>query len=202
MKKDELKKLISQIRKYNLEKVFDTPDKFDNWLNNLNDKQLKNFNNLNIEPNYIRFSKNVLINLDLLNCDDFQNRIMALSTYRDANELCSINFLNSDSFYEDIEMLKKSKKKQLPLSIFSGDSFLKSPYHKEDLELILNAKDIEGSDHKLDWLVAYSLAAVASNIDSINGPYHREDMQLIAKSGSECLQQHVVMAISQERRNR
>ena len=40
MKKDELKKLISQIRKYNLEKVFDTPDKFDNWLNKLNDKQL------------------------------------------------------------------------------------------------------------------------------------------------------------------
>ena len=66
---------------------------------------------------------NNLINLDLLNCDDFQNRIMALSTYKDANELCSINFLNSDSFYEDIEMLKKSKKKQLPLSIFSEDSF-------------------------------------------------------------------------------
>ena len=33
MKSEELKKLINQIRKYNLEKAFDTPKDFDKWLN-------------------------------------------------------------------------------------------------------------------------------------------------------------------------
>lgn len=196
MKSDELKKLISQIRKYNLEKAFDTPKDFDKWLNNLSAKQIKNFNNLMVESSEIQFPTPFLIDEDLLNCDDYNNRIIAMSKLKNADgwyhlfdRLCSPNFLNSENYYEDMEMISKAPSAQHPLWIVNEDAFINSPYHKDDLKLIVEAKDTPKEDgNELDWLVEEALTVVASNVDSINSPYHQKDMQLIAHAGSECLQ--------------
>ena len=196
MKSDKLKKLISQIRKYNLEKAFDTPKDFDKWLNNLSAKQIKNFNNLMVEPSEIQFPASFLIDEDLLNCDDYNNRIIAMSKLKNADgwhhlfdRLCSPNFLNSENYYYDMEMISKAPSAQHPLWIVDEDAFINSPYHKEDLKLIVEAKDTPKEDgNELDWLVEEALTVVAGNADSINSPYHQKDMQLIAHSGSEFLQ--------------
>ena len=196
MESDELKKIISQIRKYNLEKVFDTPKDFDKWLNGLNDKQIKNFNSLMVEPSEIQFPLRFVINEYLLNCDDYNNRIIAMSKLKNADgwyhlfdRLCSPNFLNSKSYYEDMEMISKAPSAQYPLWIVNEDTFINSPYHKEDLKLVVEAKDTPKEDgNELDWLVAEALTVVAGNADSISSSYHQQDMELIAHSGSECLQ--------------
>jgi len=196
MKKDELKKLISQIRKYSLEKAFDTPKDFDKWLNGLSAKQIINFNSLIVEPSEIQFPTCFLINENLLNCDDYNNRIVAMAKLKNANgwyhlfdRLCSPNFLNSENYYEDMEMISKASSAQHPLWIVNKDAFISSPYHKEDLKLIVEAKDTPKEDgNELDWLVEEALTVVAGNADSINSPYHQKDMQLIAHAGSECLQ--------------
>ncbi|MBQ8219449.1 MAG: hypothetical protein IJZ79_06825, partial [Bacilli bacterium] len=75
MKKEELKKLISQIKKYDLVKCFSSPDNFENWLSNLSEKHLKNINSISIEPENIIFPKKLLIDENLLNCDDYLRRI-------------------------------------------------------------------------------------------------------------------------------
>ena len=196
MKSEELKKLISQIRKYNLEKAFDTPEDFDKWLNGLSAKQIRNFNSLVVEPSEIQFPVSFLIDEDLLNCDDYNNRIIAMSKLKNADgwyhlfdRLCSPNFLNSKNYYYDMEMISKAPSAQHPLWIVNEDAFINSPYHKEDLKLIIEAKDTPKEDgNELDWLVEEALTVVAGNADSINSPYHQKDMQLIAHSGSECLQ--------------
>ena len=196
MKKDELKKLINQIRKYNLEKAFNTPQDFDKWLNGLSEKQINNFNNLTTEPSEILFPKSFLLNKNLLNCDDYNNRIEAMANLKNAEgwyhlfgSLCSPNFLNSKNYYEDMEIISKMPSAQHPLWIVDKDDFINSPYHKEDLELIASAKDKPKEDgNKSDWLVEEALTEVAGNADSINSPYHQKDMQLIANRGSDCLQ--------------
>lgn len=196
MKSDELKKLISQIKKYNLEKAFDASKDFDEWLNGLNAKQIRNFNNLIVNPDEIQFPVCFLIDENLLNCDDYPSRIVAMSKLKNADgwyhlfdSLCSPNFLNSKNYYEDMEMISKASSAQYPLWIVNEDAFINSPYHKEDLKLIVEAKDTKKEDgNELDWLVAEALTVVAGNADSINSPYHQQDMELIAHSGSECLQ--------------
>lgn len=196
MKSDELKKLISQIRKYNLEKAFDTPKDFDKWLNGLSAKQIRNFNSLIVEPSEIQFPIYFLIDENLLNCNDYNNRIVAMVKLKNADgwyhlfdRLCSPNFLNSENYYEDMEMISKVSSAQYPLWIVNKDAFINSPYHKEDLKLIIEAKDTPKEDgNELDWLVEEALTVVAGNADSINSPYHQKDMQLISHSGSECLQ--------------
>ena len=103
--------------------------------------------------------------------------------------LCSPNFLSSENYYYDMEMISKAPSAQHLLWIVNEDAFINSPYHKEDLNLIIEAKDTPKEDgNELDWLVEEALTVVASNADSINSPYHQKDMQLIAHAGSECLQ--------------
>ena len=196
MKSDELKKVIRQIRKYDIEDAFDTPKDFDKWIKRLSAKQINNFINLTIDPNEIHFPTNLLLDGDLLNCDDYSKRIDAMAKLKNADgwyhlfdNLCSPNFLNSENYYEDMEMISKAPSAQYLLWVVNDDVFINSPYHKEDLKLIVEAKDTKKEDGKeLDWLVAEALVVVARNADSVKGPYHREDMQLIAHSGSECLQ--------------
>lgn len=196
MKSEDLKKLISQIKRYGLTEVFNNSKEFDRWLSKLNKKQLQNFNSLNIDPNQIQFPKNLLVNINLLNCSDYDKRIEAMLKLKNGDgcwhlfdRLCSLNFLNSKSYYEDIEMISKADTARYALWVINEDAFIQSKYHKEDLKLIVEAKDIKKDDkNELDYLVAEALATVAGNVDSINSPYHQKDMNLIANSGSECLQ--------------
>ena len=64
MNKEELKKLIEQIKKYNLTKAFDTTEEFDEWLLKLNEKRIRNFNNLSVEPSSIFFPSKLLIKIE------------------------------------------------------------------------------------------------------------------------------------------
>lgn len=196
MKRDELKKLISQIRKYKLEKVFDTTNDLDLWLSGLNAKQINNFNRLEIDPSQIQFPLYLIIDNNLLNCDDYPNRIDAMAKIKNAagcyhllERLCSPNFLNSENYYEDMEMISKAPSARYPLWIINEDDFINSPYHKEDLKLIVETLSTrKGTDNESDWLVAEALISVAGNADSINSQYHQKDMQLIANADRKCLQ--------------
>lgn len=194
MKKIDLKKLVSQIKKYNLEALFDSTYEFDDWLNSLNNKQINNFNSLDIEPDDIKIPKCVLINKDLLNCNDFLQKLDAMMKLKyvdrrsDYNEylfgtiLCSKSFLNSKNYYKDMETVKDVTDNVYPLLIISHEEFVNSPYHDEDLKLIMEA-DNDGFPS-----VAEALFDVAHNIDSIKNPYHREDMKIISKCENSCLQ--------------
>lgn len=192
MNKEQLKKIISQIKKYNLTTIFDDSDNFNEWLLKLNSRQIKNFNELDINIEEIQFPLELLINDNLLNCDDYQARVAAMATLKNGegcwhlfDALCSKNFLKSKKYYQDIEMISKAETARYALWVINKDSFINSKYHDEDLKLIVEAKDTKDSN---DWLVAESLATVAENIDSINSPYHQKDMELIANSGSKYLQ--------------
>lgn len=193
MTKEELRKIISQIRKYELVNSFGNKEEVDKWLSSLNEKQIENFISLNVSPGDIIFPSYYLINTDLLNCDDYVNRISAMSKIKNGegcwhlfDRLCSPNFLNSKNYYKDLERISRADTNRYALWVISEDLFINSPYHDEDLELIVTAKDNSGNED--DWLVAEALAMVAGDKDSINSPYHRQDMKLIANSGSECLQ--------------
>lgn len=192
MKNEDLKKIISQIKKYDLKEVFNSPEELEGWLSKLSKKQVQNFNSLNIEPDIIKFPKHLLINDNLLNCNDYTNRVDIMTKLKIGDDclwlldnLCSSNFLNSKKYYKDMEMLSKVKNIKYPLCVISDDNFIHSKYHDKDLKLIIEAKDIEKKD---DELVAEALVGVAKNADSIKSLYHQKDMELIAKSGSSCLQ--------------
>ena len=95
------------------------------------------------------------------------------------------DFLDSERFYDDIEMLKKAECAQTPLWIIGDSNFINSPYHDEDFKLLLEAKDKdENNDHVL-W---DAIATVSANKDSINSPYHRQDLKTIIKYSSKSLQ--------------
>ena len=154
MNKENLIKLINQIRKYDLVETFKNPEEFDEWLSNLNDKQIKNFNSLTIDPSLIPFPKRLLINENLLECNDYTKRVDAMLKLTNGegclhlfDNLCSKNFLNSKNYYSDMELISKAKTARYALWVIDKDLFINSPYHTEDLELIVNAKDTKKETH-------------------------------------------------------
>ena len=193
MTKEELKKIIGQLKKYDIVNSFSDKEEVDKWLSSLGTKQINNFISLNINPSEIVFPTDYLINTDLLKCDDYVNRVTAMSKIKNGEgcwhlfeRLFSPNFLNSKNYYKDIEKISKADTCRYALWVINEDVFINSPYHDEDLELIVSARDTSGDND--DFLVAEALAMVAGDKNSINSPYHREDMKLISESGSECLQ--------------
>ena len=194
MKQEILKQVITQIKKYELTELFKDKEKLQNWLSKLNDTQINNFLNLDLNPEEVQEVSSVLINLDLLNCEDYQKKVLAISTLKNTEgcwplleRLCRPNFLKSKNFYKDIDMLSKADTARYGLWIIGEDAFINSPYHDEDLKLLVETHD-SNEENSRDFIVSDALATVAGNSDSINSPYHRQDMNLIASSGSECLQ--------------
>ena len=195
MTKEEVRKIVSQIKKYELVDSFRDKEAAQKWFSSLNQKQINNFISLEISRSDIAFPIDYLINTNLLNCDDYCNRIAAMSKIKNENMnylfsmLCHPTFLNSKNYYKDLEKIIKADSFKHALWVLTEDVFINSPYHDEDLDLILNAKDTDSnSDSYGDSLVAEALNMVAEDKNSINSPYHRQDMKLIAKSGSKCLQ--------------
>ncbi len=196
MKSYELKELINQIKKYELTKEFNNLNEFKKWISKLNSKQIKNFNNLKINPEEIMFPKKLLINENLLNCNDYSKRVSAMCKLKNGencwhlfDKLCSKNFLKSKNYYKDIDVISKADNARYALSVISDDTFINSKYHEEDLKLIVEAKDTSYEGKKqASWLVRDALVTVSCNQDSINSPYHQKDMELIATVGSEHLQ--------------
>lgn len=84
-------------------------------------------------------------------------------------------------------MLSKAETARYGLWILGKDTFINSPYHDEDLKLLVETRDTN-KENPLNFIVSDAIATVASNIDSIKSPYHQTDIRLIANSGSTCLQ--------------
>ena len=192
MKNEILKQIITQIRKYELIEEFQDKEEFQNWISKLNSTQINNFLSLDIPLEEVKNINHLLINENLLNCQDYKQKLKALSTLKNADGWwhlfkCTPNFLNSKNFYKDIDMLSKADTAKHGLQILDEDSFINSPYHEEDLKLLVESHDTK-EEEPLDYIVSEAIASVASNIDSIKSPYHQEDMKLIAASGSDCLQ--------------
>lgn len=188
MNNQTLKKLINQLRKYQITTIFNTPEELEEWLKTIKNKHITNIINLNIDPEEIKFPKELLINENLLNCDDYTKRINAMATLKNVDghwhlfeRLCSPNFLNSSHYYQDIALISKTSNANYPLWIINDDNFINSPYHIEDLKLIIE------SLNKGD-LITESLVQVASNSASINSQHHQTDMQIIFNCPSDCLQ--------------
>lgn len=180
MNNETLKQIISQIKKYELVDEFKTANSFEYWISSINSKQIDNFINLNIDFQEVKNFKSILIDRNLLDCQDYQKRIEAITKLKNGDgcyhlfwKICSKKFLESKDFYKDIEMISKADTTRYCLKAIQGDLFIDSPYHDEDLKLIVEAKDS---------YIADALVDVAQNIFSINSPYHQKDMLLISKA--------------------
>ena len=183
MKNETLKQIIIQIKKYGLVDVFKTIDNFKNWISTLDSKQINSFLSLNIEPKEVENFKSILINRNLLSCQDYSKRVEAIAKLKNGDEcwylfdkICNPKFLESKNFYEDIAMISKADDAKYGLLMLEEDLFINSPYHNEDLRLRLEAKDS---------YTAEALAEVAKNINSINSPYHQKDMILISMADND-----------------
>ncbi len=194
MKNEELKKVINQIRHYGLIESFKNDEELKSWLSSLNKKQIDNFISLSINTDEIDFPLFILTDLNMLNCTDYEKRIKALSTLKNGDgcwhlfdRLLEPKFLQSDNYYQDIEMLSNADTARYALWIIGEENFINSPYHTEDLKLIIETHDIKKENPK-DFIVSDALATVANDVNSIKSPYHQADMNLIATSGSDCLQ--------------
>lgn len=180
MNNETLKQIISQIKKYELVDEFKTANSFEYWILSINSKQIDNFINLNIDFQEVKNFKSILIDRNLLDCQDYQKRIEAITKLKNSDgcwhlfwRICSKKFLESKDFYKDIEMISKADTTRYCLKAIQEDLFIDSPYHNEDLKLIVEAKDS---------YIADALVGVAQNIFSINSPYHQKDMLLISKA--------------------
>ena len=194
MKAEELKSIIEKIKEYKLTTAFSSTHELDEWLKRLNQRQIKNFTNLSIDPNEIEMPLlDMLINENLLNCEDYENRVRALNEIKNGEgcwhlfgALCSIYFLNSKTFYEDVKLIATADTARYILWVIGEEVFANSPYRDEDLRLIINAKDNSGNER--DWLVAEALARTAGSKESITSKHHREDMKLLSTCNSDALQ--------------
>lgn len=184
--------IINQLLKYNIVDVFSSKEELDNWILDLNDLERNNILSLSIEPKNIRFKSCLLIDKNLLNTLDYNKRVETLASINNAegyyhlfDRMLRPEFLYSEKFYKDIEMLKKAKCAQTPLWIIGEETFINSPYHDEDFELLVTSKDT--SDKSFDYAVWDAIATVSKNKDSINSEYHRQDLQTIVRYGSKAL---------------
>ena len=183
MNNETLKQIISQIKKYGLVNVFKTIGNFENWMSSINSKQIDNFLSLNIEPKEVENFRNILIDRNLLSCQDYSKKVEAISKLKNGDvcwhlfhRICNPKLLESRNFYKDIEMISKAETARYCLNALEENLFIDSPYHTEDLKLIVEAKDS---------YTAEALVDVAQSIFSINSPYHQEDMLLISKADNE-----------------
>ncbi|MDD3341544.1 MAG: hypothetical protein PHN72_05095 [Bacilli bacterium] len=188
-----IEEIIKKLAQYNIIDTFLSKEEIQQWIAELNALEIKNILGLNIDPANIKFDAALLINRDLLNTTDYNQRIEALVSIENADgwyhlfeNLLAPEFLHSDKFYPDIETMKRAESAQMPLWIIGDPNFINSPYHDEDFQLLVTSKDTSGKD--CDFLVWDAIATVARNPDSIRSPYHKQDLQTIIKYSAPSLQ--------------
>lgn len=185
--------IVDKIIIYDLLGEFSSTKEMLEWISKLNKLQIKNILSLNIDRKEIKFDTKLLIDENLLNTEDYLNRVNAIVSIDNAEgwehlfkNLVTPEFLKSEKFYKDIEMLKRADSAQTPLWIIGNPDFINSPYHDEDFELLVTAKD--NNDKKLDFVVQEAIATIAENSDSIKSGYHKDDLNMIMKYGSKASQ--------------
>ena len=164
--------IVDKIIIYDLLGEFSSTKEMLKWISKLNKLQIKNILSLNIDKKKIKFDTKLLIDGNLLNTEDYLNRVNAIVSIDNANK--------------DIETLKKADCAQIPLWIIGEPDFINSPYHDEDFELLVTAKD--NSDKKNDSIVQEAIATIAECDDSIKSGYHKVDLNTVMKYGSKALQ--------------
>ena len=187
MKKEQMNKILKQLKKYSIVETFDSVDDFNKWLNHLTVKQINNLNGLSIDSSEILFPKKILINKDLLNCDDYNNRIKALSKIkiRDGfwyffENLCNPYFLNSKYYEEDFQRILESKNNDNYLShVAVCKDSINSPYHQKDMELI--EKVNQDCFSVYGCVGVEGLDTLATNKVSLKDKYHLENMKIISE---------------------
>ena len=192
MKKRKLntQDIVDKIIIYDLLRNFSSKKEILKWISKLNRLQIRNFLSLNIDRKKIKFDTKLLIDENLLNTEDYLNRVNAIVSIDNAKgwehlfkNLVTPEFLKSEKFYKDIETLKRADCAQTPLWIIGNPDFINSPYHDEDFELLVTAKD--NSDKKLDFVVQEAIATIAECSASIKSGYHKDDLNLVVKYGSK-----------------
>ena len=185
--------IVDKIIIYDLLGEFSSTKEMLKWISKLNKLQIKNILSLNIDKKKIKFDTKLLIDGNLLNTEDYLNRVNAIVSIDNAKGwehlfkyLVTPKFLKSEKFYKDIETLKKADCAQKPLWIIGEPDFINSPYHDEDFELLVTAKD--NSDKKNDSIVQEAIATIAECDDSIKSGYHKVDLNTVMKYGSKALQ--------------
>lgn len=185
--------IINQLIKYNIFDKFTSREELEEWISKLNSFKINNILSLKIELEDIKFNSKLLINNNLLNTIDYIKKVEALVSINNADGYYQLfdrmlhpEFLNSQKFYQDIETLKRAYSAQTPLWIIGETTFINSPYHDEDFELLVTAKDT--CDKDFPYIVCEAIATIAENEDSIYSDYHRQDLQTIIKYGSKSLQ--------------
>ena len=185
--------IVDKIIIYDLLGEFSSTKEMLKWISKLNKLQIKNILSLNIDKKKIKFDTKLLIDGNLLNTEDYLNRVNAIVSIDNAKGwehlfkyLVTPEFLKSEKFYKDIETLKKADCAQIPLWIIGESDFINSPYHDEDFELLVTAKD--NSDKKNDSIVQEAIATIAECDDSIKSGYHKVDLNTVMKYGSKALQ--------------
>lgn len=120
--------IIRQLKKYNILSTFSSKKELDIWLSELNGLEAHNILSLNVDPESIKFDLKLLIDRNLLNTLDYNKRVEALASIKNAggyyhlfDRMLRPEFLNSDKFYQDIETLKSAECAQTPLWII-GES--------------------------------------------------------------------------------
>lgn len=179
-------KILLQLKKYGLLNYVTSIK----WLSELNERQITNFLSLNIPPEQIMFEHVHLINPDLLNTQDYLQKIKAfmsiqnqLRLYSSFVNLFGKSFLNSPYFYQDITILDKAPNVKTILKFIGNPNFVNSPYHEEDLQLFLSVPN-----EALNLILEESLIEVMTNQNSIMSPYHLEDLKTILKYSTSALQ--------------
>lgn len=185
--------IVDKIIIYDLLGEFSSTKEMLKWISKLNKLQIKNILSLNIDKKKIKFDTKLLIDGNLLNTEDYLNRVNAIVSINNAKGwehlfkyLVTPEFLKSEKFYKDIETLKKADCAQKPLWIIGEPDFINSPYHDEDFELLVTAKD--NSDKKNNSIVQEAIATIAECDDSIKSGYHKVDLNTVMKYGSKALQ--------------
>ena len=185
--------IVDKIIIYDLLGEFSSTKEMLKWISKLNKLQIKNILSLNIDREKIKFDTKLLIDENLLNTDDYLNRVNAIVSIDNAEgyehlfeNLVKPEFLKSEKFYKDIETLKRADCAKTSLWIIGSHDFINSPYHDEDFELLVTAKDTSAA--KKDSIVQKAIANIAECSASIKSGYHREDLNMIMKYGSSSSQ--------------
>lgn len=192
-------KVIKQLKRYELDSFFENFDDMKKWIDSLNEVEKNSIINLDIDNKEIRFSLQFLLDRELLSIEDFPSKIKAITTLKNTenggcdhllDNLFNKEFFKSKNFYKDIEMASKMKTARYCLWILGDSIFINSPFHEEDLKLLVESYDIkkELHDYDLSEIVWENLATIAKNEASIKSPFHRQDMQLISTVDSSRLQ--------------
>lgn len=182
--KKEVSKIKQIIEKYNIS--FKNEKELTKWINKLNETEYNNLLRLEIDPKEITFSKEFLINKDLLNKKDYPLRIEAMSKIQCPsdcthlmNNLMRKEFIDSKNYFLDLILLSKAKHIRYCFWLIVEMSYLNNKHHVEDMNLVANAEDS---------LVAQVLSEVAINHNSLQNRHHRSDMVLISKCSPAVLQ--------------